>query len=57
MTSRTSGTRRLDRAAALRIVFLQDGVKARRPNSGKSAGKVVFNPDSPVISRDLRDLS
>jgi hypothetical protein len=30
--------------------------KVRRPNSGKSAGKVVFNLDSPVISRDFRDL-
>src|ERR1035437_4968219 len=55
MTSRTSGTSRLERIAALRMVASSKDCILRR-DSGNPAGSFVYNADSRDISRYFRKL-
>src|ERR1035437_2524959 len=55
MTSRTSGTSRLERIAALRMVSSSKDCILRR-DSGNPAGSFVYNADSWGISRYFRKL-
>src|SRR5271166_6363771 len=55
MTSRTSGTRRLERAAAMRMIA-PGGRTASEGDSGRHTGSLVYSAESPVNSRDFRYL-